>query len=150
MLSKRIIACLDVRDGHLAKSIKFVNTKNIGDPVEKAREYARRGGEGARFTDGGLSHDVTWIVSKYGIVPESSYVVVEDYDLMRAELDAVLEARAASADWSEEAVVAEGAAAAPVGALLQGLVQAPEGSKVVVVLSGGNLDVEQLRGLHWN
>jgi cyclase len=39
MLSKRVIACLDVRDGHLAKSIKFVNTKNIGDPVEKAHEY---------------------------------------------------------------------------------------------------------------
>ena len=39
MLSKRLIACLDVRDGHLAKSVKFVDTKNIGDPVEKAREY---------------------------------------------------------------------------------------------------------------
>ena len=39
MLSKRAIACLDVRDGHLAKSIKFVDTKNIGDPVEKAHEY---------------------------------------------------------------------------------------------------------------
>ena len=39
MLSKRIIACLDVRDGKLAKSIKFVDTKDIGDPVEKAREY---------------------------------------------------------------------------------------------------------------
>jgi cyclase len=39
MLSKRVIACLDVRDGHLAKSVKFLNTQNIGDPVEKAREY---------------------------------------------------------------------------------------------------------------
>lgn len=39
MLSKRLIACLDVRDGKLAKSVKFVNTKDIGDPVEKAREY---------------------------------------------------------------------------------------------------------------
>ena len=39
MLSKRLIACLDVRDGRLAKSVKFVNTKDIGDPVEKAREY---------------------------------------------------------------------------------------------------------------
>jgi imidazole glycerol-phosphate synthase subunit HisF len=39
MLSKRLISCLDVRDGHLAKSIKFVNTKNIGDPVEKAKDY---------------------------------------------------------------------------------------------------------------
>ena len=39
MLSKRVIACLDVRDGHLAKSVKFVNTQNIGYPVEKAHEY---------------------------------------------------------------------------------------------------------------
>ena len=39
MLSKRVIACLDVRDGHLAKSVRFVDTKNIGDPVAKAREY---------------------------------------------------------------------------------------------------------------
>ena len=39
MLSKRLIACLDVRDGHLAKSVKFVDTRNIGDPVAKAREY---------------------------------------------------------------------------------------------------------------
>ena len=39
MLSKRVIACLDVRDGKLAKSVKFVDTKDIGDPVEKAREY---------------------------------------------------------------------------------------------------------------
>ena len=47
-------------------------------------------------------------------------------------------------------LVAEGAAAAPVGALLQGLVKAPAGAKVVAVLSGGNLDTEQLRGLSWN
>ncbi len=47
-------------------------------------------------------------------------------------------------------LVAEGAAAAPVGALLQGLVKAPAGAKVVAVLSGGNLDTEQLRGLNWN
>ena len=47
-------------------------------------------------------------------------------------------------------LVAEGATAAPVAALLNGLVEAPSGSKVVCVLSGGNLDVEQLRGLSWN
>jgi threonine dehydratase len=46
--------------------------------------------------------------------------------------------------------VTEGAAAAPVGALLQGLIDAPAETKVVCVLSGGNLDVEQLRGLRWN
>ena len=47
-------------------------------------------------------------------------------------------------------VVVEGAAAAPVAALLNGLVEAPEGAKVVAVLSGGNLDLDQLRGLTWN
>jgi len=47
-------------------------------------------------------------------------------------------------------LVAEGAAAAPVGALLQGLIDAPPGTKVVALLSGGNLDVEQLRGFRWN
>jgi len=47
-------------------------------------------------------------------------------------------------------LVTEGAAAAPVGALLQGLIQAEPGTRVAVVLSGGNLDVEQLRGMSWN
>ena len=47
-------------------------------------------------------------------------------------------------------LVPEGAAAAPVAALLHGLVTAPAGSKVVCVLSGGNLNLEQLRGLKWN
>ena len=47
-------------------------------------------------------------------------------------------------------VVVEGAAAAPVAALLHGLVEAAPGTKVVCVLSGGNVDLEQLRGLTWN
>ena len=47
-------------------------------------------------------------------------------------------------------VVPEGAAAAPVGALLQGLVTAPPGAKVVCVLSGGNINLDQLKGLKWN
>jgi threonine dehydratase len=47
-------------------------------------------------------------------------------------------------------VVPEGAAAAPVAALLAGLVRARPGSRVVAVLSGGNLNLDQLRGLRWN
>jgi threonine dehydratase len=46
-------------------------------------------------------------------------------------------------------VVPEGAAAAPVAALLHRLVQAPPGTKVVCVLSGGNVNLDQLRGLKW-
>jgi len=43
VLSKRVIACLDVRDGNLAKSVQFVNTKDIGDPVAAARRYYEEG-----------------------------------------------------------------------------------------------------------
>ena len=57
MLSKRVIACLDVRDGHLAKSIKFVNTRNIGDPVAKAREYYLDGLDELVFYDITASSD---------------------------------------------------------------------------------------------
>ncbi len=47
-------------------------------------------------------------------------------------------------------LVVEGAAAAPVGALLNGLVALPAGARVVCVLSGGNLNLEQLRGQRFN
>ena len=47
-------------------------------------------------------------------------------------------------------VVPEGAAAAPIAALLHGLIKAPAGSRVAAVLSGGNVNLEQLRGLRWN
>jgi threonine dehydratase len=51
---------------------------------------------------------------------------------------------------SRAKLVVEGAAAAPVAALLAGLVKAPAGSKVACVLSGGNVNLDQLRGLKWN
>jgi imidazole glycerol-phosphate synthase subunit HisF len=57
MLSKRIIACLDVRNGQLAKSVKFVDTKDIGDPVVKAREYYEDGLDELVFYDITASSD---------------------------------------------------------------------------------------------
>jgi threonine dehydratase len=47
-------------------------------------------------------------------------------------------------------LVVEGAAAAPVAALMHGLVKLPAGSRVAVVLSGGNVNLDPLRGLAWN
>jgi threonine dehydratase len=47
-------------------------------------------------------------------------------------------------------LVVEGAAAAPVAALRQGLVSLPPGAHVAAVLSGGNLNLDQLRHLAWN
>ena len=47
-------------------------------------------------------------------------------------------------------LVVEGAAAAPVAALMHGLVKLPPGSRVAAVISGGNVNLDQLRGLRWN
>lgn len=57
MLSKRLISCLDVRNGMLAKSVKFVDTKDIGDPVEKAKEYYEDGLDELVFYDITASSD---------------------------------------------------------------------------------------------
>ena len=57
MLSKRIISCLDVRDGNLAKSIKFVDTKDIGDPVAAAKRYYEEGIDELVFYDITASSD---------------------------------------------------------------------------------------------
>ncbi len=57
MLSKRIIACLDVRNGQLAKSVRFVDTRDIGDPVSKAREYYEDGLDELVFYDITASSD---------------------------------------------------------------------------------------------
>lgn len=57
MLSKRIISCLDVRDGKLAKSVKFVDTKDIGDPVAQAKKYYEDGLDELVFYDITASSD---------------------------------------------------------------------------------------------
>jgi cyclase len=57
VLSKRIIACLDVRDGRLAKSVRFVDTKDIGDPVPTAHRYYEAGVDELVFYDITASSD---------------------------------------------------------------------------------------------
>jgi cyclase len=57
VLSKRIISCLDVRDGRLAKSVKFVDTRDIGDPVSVARKYYEEGIDELVFYDITASSD---------------------------------------------------------------------------------------------
>ena len=51
MLSKRIIPCLDVRDGKLTKGVKFEGNVDIGDPVETARKYYEDGADEIVFYD---------------------------------------------------------------------------------------------------
>lgn len=57
MLSKRIIPCLDVRDGKTTKGIKFLNNIDIGDPVAMARKYYEDGADELVFYDITASSD---------------------------------------------------------------------------------------------
>ncbi len=57
MLSKRIIPCLDVREGRTTKGIKFKNNVDIGDPVEMARFYYEAGADELVFYDITASHE---------------------------------------------------------------------------------------------
>ncbi len=51
MLAKRIIPCLDVKDGRVVKGVHFVNLRDAGDPVEQARLYDRMGADELVFLD---------------------------------------------------------------------------------------------------
>lgn len=57
MLQKRIIPCLDVRDGKTTKGIKFLGNRDIGDPVEMARDYYLQGADELVFYDITASHE---------------------------------------------------------------------------------------------
>ena len=51
MLKKRIIVCLDVKDGRTTKGVKFLNNVDIGDPVEMSKEYYEQGVDELVFYD---------------------------------------------------------------------------------------------------
>lgn len=51
MLTKRVIPCLDVRDGRVVKGVNFVNLRDAGDPVELASAYDREGADEVVFLD---------------------------------------------------------------------------------------------------
>ncbi len=51
MLAKRIIPCLDIKDGRVVKGVNFVNIRDAGDPVEAAIEYEKQGADEIAFLD---------------------------------------------------------------------------------------------------
>lgn len=57
MLTKRIIPCLDVKDGRVVKGVSFVNLRDAGDPVEVATIYDREGADELCFLDITASHE---------------------------------------------------------------------------------------------
>ena len=57
MITKRIIPCLDVRDGRVVKGVNFQGIQDVGDPVECAAEYNRQGADELVFYDITASHE---------------------------------------------------------------------------------------------
>ncbi len=57
MLAKRIIPCLDVKDGSTVKGVNFVNFRDAGDPVELGRKYSHAGADELVYLDITASHD---------------------------------------------------------------------------------------------
>jgi cyclase len=72
MMTKRIIPCLDVRDGKTTKGIRFKNNIDIGDPVEMARFYYEEGADELVF------YDITASAEKRGIMIEVVQRVAEE------------------------------------------------------------------------
>ena len=57
MLTKRIIPCLDVKDGRVVKGVSFINLRDAGDPVEVAKIYDQAGADELCFLDITASHE---------------------------------------------------------------------------------------------
>jgi len=57
MLAKRIIPCLDIKDGRVVKGVNFVNLRDAGDPVEQARLYDAQGADELVFLDISATHE---------------------------------------------------------------------------------------------
>ena len=95
MLAKRIIPCLDVRDGRVVKGVNFQGIKEVGDPVECAEEYNRQGADEIVFYDitasyegRGVFLDVVRETAKKVFVPLCVGGGIKDTDDMRAILRA--------------------------------------------------------------
>ena len=57
MLAKRIIPCLDIKDGRVVKGVNFINLRDAGDPVEQARIYDDQGADELVFLDISATHE---------------------------------------------------------------------------------------------
>jgi threonine dehydratase len=119
----------------LKPSVTIIGVESSGAPG--MRDSVRAGGVGIA----GLR------VSRVG---ETSFEIVRRVvdDIVTLPDERIFEAML----WimSRAKLVVEGAAAAPVAAILDGLIRAPRGAKVACVLSGGNVNLDQIRGLRWN
>lgn len=129
MLSKRVIPCLDVRNGRLTKGVRFEGNKDIGDPVETARRYYEQGADEIVFYDITASHeargiflDVVERVAAEIFIPFSVGGGISSVAEMRAVLLAGAEKVSVnSAAVKTPSIISEGAAAFGSQAIVVGM-----------------------------
>lgn len=162
MLSKRIVVCLDVRNGKLTKGVKFAGNVDIGDPVESARRYSEEGADEIIFYDitasaeqRGIFLDVVKQVASQVFVPLCVGGGLAHID----DMDAVLTAGAEKVSLNTAAVknpalISEGAARYGSQAIVVGMdVLKVEPSKSIpsgyqIYIHGGRTAVE-LDAIAW-
>lgn len=148
MLMKRVIPCLDVRDGRLTKGVRFEGNKDIGDPIETARRYAEEGADEIVFYDITASHegrgiflDVVSRVAEVLFIPFSVGGGIASVADMRAVLLAGGEKISInSAAVKNPALISEGAEAFGAQAIVVGMdvlatpptIDIPSGYEVVI------------------
>jgi cyclase len=93
MLTKRVIPCLDVRDGRVVKGIHFEGIRDAGDPVEAARKYNEEGADELVFLDINASHEgrgtlieVVARTAEQVFIPMTVGGGIQDLDVMRKVL----------------------------------------------------------------
>ena len=150
-LCKRIIPCLDVRDGRLTKGIKFENNVDIGDPVETAKRYYDEGADEIVFYDITASHenrgiflDVVEKVAQNIFIPFCVGGGINNVEQMRAVLLAGAEKVSVnSAAVKTPHIISEGADAFGSQAIVVGMdIKQVEKSKIIpsgyeIVIHGG-------------
>ncbi len=148
MLSKRIIPCLDVRDGKLTKGVKFQGNVDIGDPVETARMYYEQGADEIVFYDitassegRGIFLDVVERVASQIFIPFSVGGGINSVADMRAVLCAGAEKCSVNSGAVKNPdIISEGAAAFGAQCVVLGMdvkrveksAQIPSGFEVVI------------------
>lgn len=161
-LSRRIIPCLDVRNGILTKGVRFQGNEDIGDPVLTARKYYEQGADEIVFYDITASHeqrgifmDVVEQVAKAIFIPFSVGGGISTVEQMRAVLKAGAEKVSInSAAVMNPALISAGVAAFGSQAIVVGMdvkrvaPNAEQPSGYAVVINGGRKDTG-LDALAW-
>ena len=153
MLAKRIIPCLDVRDGKVVKGIQFVGIQEVGDPVECAIAYGQQGADEITFLDITATHegrgtmlDVVRNTARNVFVPLTvggGIRTVEDFrDLLRAGADKVSVNSAAvrNPQLIREAAVRFGSQCVVVAIDAR---RRQDGTGFTVVVNGGRIDMQR-------